>query len=277
MIYVVSYATSEFRKSQKELAASALKHGADRVFSFNDTQLKKTKFYRENKKILTLPRGAGYWLWKPYYILETLKMLNDEDYLIYLDSGIRVIDNLQKLTHICYQSSKGLMLFTDRRHLNKKYTKMDCFYLMDCMDTKYKESNCLTASIQVYKKNAFTIAFLEEWLNCCSNEYILTDIPNKYTTSNDESFVDHRHDQAVLSILAVKHDLELYRDPTQWGDYLKLPELRTNKDYIEESGYSLTPMENSRYPTLFDHHRKRNKSIGYYIRIIRRFKWSKRS
>ncbi len=266
MIYVVSYATSEFKKSQKELAASALKHGADRVVSFNDTQLKKTKFYRENKKILTLPRGAGYWLWKPYYILETLKMLNDEDYLIYLDSGIRVIDNLQKLTHICKQNHHGLMLFTDFRHKIKKYTKMDCFYLMDCLDDKYKENYCLNAGVQVYMKNTFTINFIEEWLNYCKNEFVLTDIPNRYTTSNDVDFVDHRHDQSILSIMAIKYGLEIYRDPSQWGDYLKLPEYRTKRDHIEEGGYSQIPCENSRYPTLLDHHRKRNRTLGRYLR-----------
>lgn len=268
MIYVVCYATSEFKKSQKELSVSAVEYGAGKVIAYNESQIRKTQFYRENKKILDLPRGAGYWLWKPYIILEILKTLNDDNCLIYLDSGIKVVDDLHVLSHVCMQDSYGLMLFSDFRHKIKKYTKMDCFYLMGCMEDKYKESYCLNAGIQVYRKTAFTLSFVDEWLNFCKNELILTDIPNKFTACNDEGFVDHRHDQSVLSILAVKYGLEIYRDPTQWGDYLKLPEFRNESDYIEED-YSSTPMENSHYPTILNHHRKRNRTFRHYFNKLK--------
>ena len=43
----------------------------------------------KNKEILSRKRGSGYWLWKPYLILKTLKeKLNYGDYLIYIDAAI---------------------------------------------------------------------------------------------------------------------------------------------------------------------------------------------
>ena len=60
--------------------------GFDFIFAYTDKDIISTEFYKENKEILSLNRGAGYWLWKPYLILETLKKMNDGDVLLYLDS-----------------------------------------------------------------------------------------------------------------------------------------------------------------------------------------------
>ena len=56
--------------------------------------------------------------------------------------------------------------------------------------------------------------------------------------ANFIEFKDHRHDQSVLSLMTVKYGLEMFRDPTQWGN--------SEKDLFA----------NSPYDQLFDHHRK---------------------
>lgn len=56
--------------------------------------------------------------------------------------------------------------------------------------------------------------FVEEWLRYCRDERILTDIPNESGYPNLTGFVDHRHDQSVLSLLAEKYHINLYRKPS---------------------------------------------------------------
>ncbi len=47
------------------------------------------EFKLSNNDILSRNRGNGYWLWKPYFILKTLKeKLREGDYLIYTDATI---------------------------------------------------------------------------------------------------------------------------------------------------------------------------------------------
>ena len=65
--------------------------------------LHRTAFYSENKAILDLARGAGYWLWKPFIISETLKEMEEGDCLIYSDSGIEVVADLTPLFRIALE------------------------------------------------------------------------------------------------------------------------------------------------------------------------------
>ena len=58
-----------------------------------------------------------------------------------------------------------------------------------------------------------------------------------HTKPNFMEFKDHRHDQSVLTILSVKYNFELFRDPTQFGN-----------DFKDQ-------FNNSPYDQLFNHHR----------------------
>ena len=63
--------------------------------------------------------------------------------------------------------------------------------------------------------------------------------------------MENRHDQSALSVLAKKHGIIPYRDPSQWGGYQKIPYrhkcMGYNRDY--------TTYERSKYPTMFIQHR----------------------
>jgi len=96
--YLLNYATREFIYSQKLLTKSALENGIDDCFIYGKDDLIKTDFYRNNLEILESKRGAGYWLWKPFYIYESLNKIDDGDILFYSDSGIKIIKDLNVLT-----------------------------------------------------------------------------------------------------------------------------------------------------------------------------------
>ena len=92
------------------------------------------------------------------------------------------------------------------------------------------------------------------------NKNILTDIPNACGLSNLPEFKDHRHDQSILSLLAKKHNVEMFRDPSQWGNPHKRPSARQKNEMLPFP-YSDEPFLNSPYGTLLNHHRRRSLTL----------------
>jgi hypothetical protein len=175
--YLMSYATTEFRKNQERLAASALRHGADKVLSYTLEDLEKTLFFSENKGILEMKRGAGYWLWKPFFILETLRCISEGSILIYADADVEIIADIEPLISIC-ERQQGIVLFSNDFRLNRAWTKRDCFVLMECDTEEYWNSEQLSGFLLLFMKNIRNEKFVSEWLTYCSDDRILTDSPN---------------------------------------------------------------------------------------------------
>lgn len=263
-IYLVNFATPNFYKAQKKLNKSALRFGVDQCISYNQRILKKTEFYKKNKKILDQERGAGYWLWKPFIILETLRAAEDGDIVIYSDSGAEIISPLDPLIDLCRQKG-GILLFNVHtpkgKHTNIMWTKRDCFVLMDADEPRFHNAEQINGTPQLYQKSLRSMAFLKEWLNYCTDERILTDTQNRCGLDNYTELKDHRHDQSVLSILGVRNELETFRDPSQFGNHLKMIPYRNHGDLAPGLTYSPAPCTNSPYGTIFYHHRERHYSL----------------
>lgn len=253
MVYLVSYATSRFYKSQEKLTRSALKHGVDKVKAFREADLKATPFYERHKRLLKRRRGAGYWIWKPYLILKTMKKAKENDLIVYSDAGMEVIRPLKPLFDLCRQHG-GRMLFQTHKLLNRAWTKRDCFVLMNCDSAKYWDAQQLMGSFCLFVNNRQNRRFVKEWLSYCCSERVVSDAPNRCGLPNFPEFRDHRHDQSVLSLLAVKHGIEVYRAPCQHGNGYKLPKFRHRG---ECKTYSSRPYLNSPYDTLLYHHRNK--------------------
>jgi len=257
-VYLISYADKNFKLRQALLNDSARKYGITNVISYSRKDLLKTDFYNKNRKILDAKKGAGYWLWKPYFILETLKRVNDDDIIIYMDAGMKFVSSPQPLLDICAKQESGLMLFDFKPVLNKWYTKRDAFVNLGCDNEKYWNSFQIMG-ILLIKKNDFSMRFIREWLEACSSENSLTDVSNVCGLPNLEGFIDHRHDLSILSILTSKYGLETFRNPTKHGNYLKLPAYRepgeeVNYPYYLKSmkmSYAEQPQDNSPYGTVY--------------------------
>lgn len=120
------------------------------------------------------------------------------------------------------------------------------------------------------------MAFLEEWLNYCTDERILTDISNRCGYDNYAEFKDHRHDQSVLSLLVLRHGIETFRDPSQFGNHLKLAPYRNPEELAIGLTYSPAPYTNSPYGTLFYLHRERNFSFPHRLQRFWKFFFTSR-
>ena len=274
MKYFVSYSNEKFNESLKKLEKSALKYGIDKSFIYNPDFILNTEFYEKNKIILDNPIGIGCWLWKPYVINYVLDKLNVGDYLLYADAGSEIISPLDDLLRICEQ--KDIVLFEVFGAKNYQWVKRDCFVLMDSDSERYANAEQVAACFILLKKTDFTVKIMKEWLEYCCNPNILTNIANVCGKEDYEGFKSHIYDQAVLSLLAKKYNIELFRDPSQWGNNIKLPKLREFFESVVDDKYLEGNIKiNSPYKTLFNHHRgkhpeKKKIRLKRFIQICKR-------
>jgi len=237
---LISYCDERYLKSQIQLNDTALNVGmVDDAIGYTESWLTTTDFWKKNQFILSRPRGAGYWIWKPYIILETFKGLVDGDIVLYSDAGMEVIGNLNPLYEIAQKGPNGgkILFQIPDGHLIKTWTKRDTYVLMNCDEPKFYNHVMVNGALSLWKKSEENIAFLNEWQRFLRDPRIVTDDANMCGRPNLIEFRDHRHDQSVISILSVRDNMEVFRDPTQWG--LK------EKDQFT----------NSPYDVLFNHHR----------------------
>ena len=198
---VLTYSDSNYKKEAQIHLKLAEKYNYKNINKTRE-HLICTDFYKNNQKILDCERGGGYWLWKPYFILNEVLLLNENEYLIYIDSGDIFSNNIKNyLDHKMIDNDLILMSSFSSNHI---YTKRDCFILMDCDTEKYWYNNQIEAGVSIWKKTAFTIKVLNEWLEYCSNWNIISD-DNK--NQNLNGFIDHRHDQSILTNLCIKYNL----------------------------------------------------------------------
>ena len=254
---LISFANKEFYEKQKILNESALKFGIDEAFSYTDYMLKKTSFYRKNKKILDQEKapGYGYSIWKPKIILDAIEKINDGDILFYVDSGAEIISDIQPLVDLC-KKQEGILLF-NAVNKNKLWTKKDCFIKMKCNNEKYWNASIYMGGYQIYIKNKKSIKFLKENLKYVQISELVDNSPS--ITPNFEGFRRHSHDQSVLTNLAVKYGIKSFRNPSQGGNHLKKEEFREKGEFLlKPYFYSDPPDKYSNYPTIF--YNKRNAS-----------------
>ena len=122
---LVNYADRGFVKSQKLNSDSGLLHGFDRVINYTNKNI-DNDFYKNNSKILSQTKGAGYWLWKPYIILKTLNCVNENSIIFYCDSGAEFIKNMTPIFEQIQKANRGILIFKlSGHHKEKNYTRKE--------------------------------------------------------------------------------------------------------------------------------------------------------
>lgn len=205
-IRVISYANAKYRPYQAMLCRNLFDIGFRNIVAYTEEWLRTTEFYRDNQDALDLPRGAGYWLWKPYIILKTLEGMKDGEMMLYVDAGDSPAYGFKEMVKERL-ADKGFFLVQNSTPMST-WTKRDSFVLCDAEADKYYKGNQLEAGIIGLVKTEANVRMVQEWLFLCQNKHILTDIPNICGKPNFPGFQEHRHDQAVLSILAIKYDMK---------------------------------------------------------------------
>lgn len=178
------------------------------IFKKNDID---TDFIEKNKSILNCKRGGGYWLWKPYIINETLKKINDNDIIFYVDSKYYFIEPFENL-YKDYMKNNDLLVWKNKPNspiwYMKNWCKMDVIHKYNMFNKVFNENaeDCWAGAL-IIKKNENTTKYIQEWLDMSCIYENITDSNSKIENSN--LFKEHRHDQSLLSIVLYKYNIQI--------------------------------------------------------------------
>jgi hypothetical protein len=233
MTHLVTFSDDKMTRSKELCVNSAQKHGVDKIYPQNPDTISSE--FRLFNPVLNEERGAGYWLWKPYFVYKAMFHCAEGDILIYADAGVEFVDSVK---HIVDRMDQDIFFFTNG-FSHVEWCKMDVIETIFGLRIDESDDKQVQASVIFFRVNQKTKDFVKEWLLYCQMPGFIDDSPSK--TTNFPTFAEHRHDQSILTCLQIKHGYKLHFWPTNYSEHIR---------------HTAQPEDN--YPTLFNHHRKRN-------------------
>lgn len=205
----------DYLHGQRRLAAAAGRSGDfDTVEVWGPERFRREPIAEAYAHILTHARGAGYWLWKPYILAQAMAALRDGDFVLYSDTGHQAVDDdplppLAPLLTWLAGSERRVAIARLFGHPNAHWTKRDCFVLMGCDEARYWGADQLQSSYVGLMVSDTSRRLVDEWLRFVCDERVVTDLDNRMGLPNLDGFVEHRHDQSIITNLIYQHDLEI--------------------------------------------------------------------
>ncbi|MDU1889879.1 MAG: hypothetical protein E6767_04250 [Dysgonomonas sp.] len=150
-------------------------------------------------------RGGGYWVWKPWVVLNVLKGLQDDDILIYSDAGCQLFPDREwdewwktmKTYNGIFFSYGGTMEQFCRSNLLR-------YFGNDLLKYYYQ----IQSGFFIIKKKAVYIA--EEWQEIMlKHPEMVMDTTEEEHKNESFKYREHRHDQAVLSGVVYRNECKL--------------------------------------------------------------------
>jgi hypothetical protein len=225
MYHFITYATPSHIGAALNIRDSANLHGrfdTCQIYTPDDLDL---DYVEKNAHILKFPRGAGYWIWKSYVIFKHLQKINDGDVLCYCDTAYLFMSSIRNIN--IPTGSIPIFLTHNKpnegSYIEKTLSKQDAFILMDARKPRFTDTKQVWAGFVLLVKNAETLRFVSEWMNCCQDERIVTDMPSSLIPEISE-FIENRHDQTVLSILAKKWNINFHDFPKDLLYNIRVPQ-----------------------------------------------------
>lgn len=177
---------------------------------FTDKELiNDENFWNKHENFVkTHPRGWGYWLWKPYIIKKTMDRLEDNDILMYLDSGCEVDVRKKDKMLKCFQYAKKNFIVGSQNCIERRWNKMDLMVKLDVINDKFLNAKQHEAGANMFYVNEKTRKLVDTWYNLACDYHNIDDSPSQFP--NFVNFVEHRHDQSIFSLLTKKMDIYCY-------------------------------------------------------------------
>ena len=245
MTHFFTYGNEKYRYSKNRIEKEANDSGFfDKISIFGREDINK-EFFDKTLPHIGYDRGGGYWLWKAYFLKNVMDSLSEGDYCVYADAGCTINSRGKSRLEEYFKmiDSTGVLSF-QLTHIEKKYTTEKIFQHFNVhKNSTIRETGQLIATILVFKKNSNSMKIVNEFYETALNApEIFSDVYNFGDTNcdNDNSFIDNRHDQSVLSVIRkLNHTTEIpdetYSSTIQGWNYLsnfdKIPILATRIRY----------------------------------------------
>ena len=202
---VAEFTSSEYGDTFSEFR----KYTMDTLKADSAFWTKHGDFIQQNAK------GVGYWLWKPYLVLENLAEMEEGDTLVYADAGcylqVTGKPRMEELISLSRSHPSGIVAFNSEQP-NYAFNKADVFAIHPEAATKTQ----IVATAFFVTKNKASQRFFEEFYATAQkdNYHLLTDAPSR--ASNHPTFQTHRHDQSIFTMLAYKYNIYITPTDETW-------------------------------------------------------------
>ncbi len=222
----LTFADSRLQRSLNRIKKQASELGCYRnIHAMTELHLESQFKQKFADKLVPGSRGYGYWCWKPQIILQVLKSLESGDVLQYTDAGCHLnkagLPRLKEYVELVTSADSGVLAFQakppepplqyDGRKLTNNveypWVKGD---LLDYFGVRNElsivDTYTVGAGVIFFRQCKSSVAIVEEWLHVIHHDFsLLDDTPSR--RPNLPGFIEHRHDQAIFSLIAKKHNL----------------------------------------------------------------------
>lgn len=219
----------QYRHAANRLGAEVRQSGVfDQVTSYTDLDLFGKDQFREfadehGEFLRSFPRGYGYWLWKSYLFIKEFESLDEGDVVLYADAGCEVNPDTRFLRELVEYAIANELAIGDVRspvtkpdsiehlfangelrvdagHDHYTYSKMDLLLRFPQLSEFFGQQMC-GATVVGMRKSRENLALLNAWydLAVADRHHFLDDSPS--VAPNHKTFVEHRHDQSIFSLL----------------------------------------------------------------------------
>ncbi len=179
----------------------------NKIIFYTDKYLFEDKEYWEKNGdfVMNNKRGFGYWLWKSYLIKKTISNMKNDEILLYLDCGCEIDHKKRDSMINCINIVKNDYIIGNYNGIEKHLNKMDLIHYLNMNNEKYLNSLQHEAGQIMLLVNDKTRKLVNEWYEIACNYHLLDDSPS--VLQNCEKFFEHRHDQAIFSLLTKKYEI----------------------------------------------------------------------
>jgi len=268
-VVFVSFANSKYHSSLDRIDKETIAFNFNQRFFLSEKDLSQEYVAIMRPKLYR--RGYGYWMWKPYLIEKILNQINDDDILVYSDSGViwngKGLEIYNSYIKEIEKDKLDFMIF-NQPFLEKDWTKKDIFNYLKINDMNVCMSLQIWAGCIFIRKTPKSYDLIKKWLLICSEHPNL--IRDKISnSSNYLGFEENRHDQSVFSLL-IKSSLGIKSNVHQWSEIQTIDEdwNRLKKNPIIAKRVYRNSSKHNFCDKLI---KVRNMFIGYYLKYIMKF------
>jgi hypothetical protein len=224
---LITYGDIYFEESKKRLVTQAKKIGFLNCRAYSPFDLSK-EFINSTSEFITLKKGGGYWLWKPFILKDTFDTMHYDEVLVYLDAGCEINIHAKNRLYEYIELAKennGLLSFYLKDKREYMYTNQNTFdyFNIKTHDDIYNSFQ-LSANVLIFVKTRKSELLVNKFYQIAvESPYLFADFTNEI---KDHRFIQHRHDQSIFSILRKQFDSVLIEDETyssNWDDLKAFP------------------------------------------------------
>lgn len=224
-VHFITFSDRGFGVARDQLVATAERSGAFCSVKGYSVETIPADLIRDHGEFIrSQRRGCGYWIWKPYILLDVWKRAKDGDVIVYADAGCTL--NLQGMARfneyvdMVVAKPDGLLAMRLPNHKQKVWTKGDTLQRLNCGDACRNE-NQIIGTYFMMRKSAKNRKLIQEWLDIATedNYRYLADAPSQ--APNDPAYSDHRHDQSIWSLLVYARDDAIVLWPDETHEAMK--------------------------------------------------------